>query len=235
MSLTLTIYKTLVATMVVTIAVTHTAYAGDVPTTVGENAGTNSAVVPEQEHVALNNDIPRVCTPQYPSASRSAHEQGTVRIQFTIGIDGRVESTSILKSSGFKRLDHGTEIGLSRCVFKAAMKDGVPVKATFTTDYVWRLDNSPINTLPRIVDFRDCEPVYPPQSILAKEVGTVTIWLDVGADDRLLTAEIEKSSGSKSLDHATLDGLSRCKFKAASENGKPVRSTFTMDYVWELN
>jgi len=80
------------------------------------------------------------CKPEYPHASKMADEEGTVRVQFEIGPDAQLIGASILKTSGYKNLDKATVNGLSRCKFKAAYRDGKPVQARFTVDYVWKLD-----------------------------------------------------------------------------------------------
>jgi len=80
------------------------------------------------------------CKPEYPRASLLAEETGTVRVQFVIGPDAQLVGATVVKSSGFKNLDKATVNGLSRCKFKAAYRDGKPVQSSFTTDYVWKLD-----------------------------------------------------------------------------------------------
>ncbi len=80
------------------------------------------------------------CKPDYPRAALLAEEQGTVRVQFVIGSDGELVSAKVLKSSGYEDLDRAAIHGLSRCQFKAAMKEGKPVQSSFTSDYVWNLD-----------------------------------------------------------------------------------------------
>jgi protein TonB len=80
------------------------------------------------------------CKPEYPRASLLAEESGVVRVQFVVGPDSQLMSATVLKSSGFKNLDKAAVNGLSRCKFKAGYKDGKPVQSTFTTDYVWKLD-----------------------------------------------------------------------------------------------
>ena len=51
---------------------------------------------------AFNNDS------DYPGSARRNEEQGTVRVSYTIGIDGRVSSCTIVQSSGSASLDSTT-------------------------------------------------------------------------------------------------------------------------------
>ncbi|MFI4940915.1 MAG: energy transducer TonB [Burkholderiales bacterium] len=89
--------------------------------------------------------------------------------------------------------------------------------------------------VPAFADLNGCKPEYPRASQLAQEEGTVRVQFVVGPDAQLLSATVLKSSGYKNLDKATVNGLSRCKFKAAYMNGKAVQSTFITDYVWKLD
>jgi protein TonB len=89
--------------------------------------------------------------------------------------------------------------------------------------------------VPGFVDLNGCKPEYPHASLLAEEQGTVKIQFEIGANAQLVGATIIKSSGFKNLDRATVNGLSRCKFKAAYKDGQPVQSTFVANYDWKLD
>jgi protein TonB len=82
-----------------------------------------------------------VCAkPEWPKASLRNEETGTVTLSFQIAADGRVESASIVKSSGFRDLDRAAQNGLSKCRFKPATADGKPVPTTQQMQYVWTLE-----------------------------------------------------------------------------------------------
>jgi len=89
--------------------------------------------------------------------------------------------------------------------------------------------------VPGFVNLNSCKPEYPRASLLAEETGVVRVQFDVGADGQLVGASVVKSSGFKNLDKATVNGLSRCKFRAAVKEGKNVQSSFTAEYVWKLD
>ena len=78
--------------------------------------------------------------PEYPIASKRMEEEGTVRLRFLVGVDGKVIQSEIEKSSGYKRLDEAARAGLSKCQFRPAMVDGKPEPGWATMPYVWRLD-----------------------------------------------------------------------------------------------
>lgn len=86
-----------------------------------------------------------------------------------------------------------------------------------------------------VVNSANCEkPEYPSASRRLEEEGTVGLRFLVGADGKVVQAEIEKSSGYKRLDEAARAGLSRCAFKPATVDGKPEQGWATMKYTWRL-
>jgi protein TonB len=80
------------------------------------------------------------CKPDYPRVSLQAGEQGTVKIQFEIGIGNQLIATKVVKSSGYKNLDKATIDALSHCKFRVGYQDGKPVQSSFTAEYAWKLD-----------------------------------------------------------------------------------------------
>lgn len=81
----------------------------------------------------------------------------------------------------------------------------------------------------------NCEkPEYPRTSLRNEEEGVVTVKLTVGADGNVLDSAVEKSSGFKDLDRATLKAWSLCHFTPAMADGKAVQSSTKMQYVWKL-
>ncbi len=78
----------------------------------------------------------------FPDASRRAEESGVTRVTYVIGTDGKVESCSVVQSSGFPRLDDATcKIIQRRYRFKPATQNGQPVKETKTQPVRWQLKN----------------------------------------------------------------------------------------------
>jgi len=91
----------------------------------------------------------------------------------------------------------------------------------------------PAHTSARVAG--NCEkPEYPRSSLRNEEQGTVDIKLIIGTDGRVVDAVIEKSSGFKDLDRATLKAWSLCHFTPAMADGQPVQSATRMQYVWKL-
>lgn len=74
--------------------------------------------------------------PHYPSVSRRAGEQGSVLVELKNNSSGFVSNVILEKSSGFRRLDEATIIGLIGCKLKMP-DDLVSRKIT----YNWKLEN----------------------------------------------------------------------------------------------
>ncbi len=87
-----------------------------------------------------------------------------------------------------------------------------------------------------VVDARNCsKPEYPPASLRAQETGLVVLQFLIGADSSVLDSKVERSSGYRRLDDAAKRALSLCKFKAGTEEGKPVQSWARIEYQWKID
>ena len=89
---------------------------------------------------------------------------------------------------------------------------------------------------PAVLSVTECgKPEYPKNSARNEEEGTVLIAFLVGADNKVINAKIERSSGFRELDKAAVAFLSNCKnFKAGTENGKAVESWARVAYEWKI-
>ena len=87
-----------------------------------------------------------------------------------------------------------------------------------------------------VVDFNTCsKPEYPKSSLRNEETGVSTILFKIAADGSVQGASIQKSSVFRDLDKAAMAALSKCRFKAATENGQAVESSQPVQYVWTLD
>lgn len=80
--------------------------------------------------------------PIYPSVSKTLLEEGTVQLKFLVGSDGKLIESAVEKSTGFRRLDEAARIGLSKCTFIPAIKDGQSVEGWASMKFTWRIDVS---------------------------------------------------------------------------------------------
>lgn len=77
-------------------------------------------------------------------------------------------------------------------------------------------------------------PEYPARAARNGDQGTVRLALLVGADGRVTSSRVAKSSGSRDLDRAAVQALSLCKFQPAVNNGQAEAGWAQIDYVWRL-
>ena len=88
---------------------------------------------------------------------------------------------------------------------------------------------------PAVFDAKTCEkPPYPAAALRGNETGTVRLRFLIDVDGKVLDSTVERTSGSRRLDEAARAGLSLCKFKPATLNGRPERTWGRIEYEWKL-
>lgn len=93
----------------------------------------------------------------------------------------------------------------------------------------------PVRVAP-VIDANNCaKPAYPAAALRNEETGTVALAFLVGKDGKVASARVERSSGSRDLDRAAVNGLSLCRFAPGTVDGAPYESWFRMQYVWSLD
>lgn len=66
--------------------------------------------------------------PRYPMESRRRKEQGIVELSVVVGIDGRVETISVSRSSGHSRLDDVALRAVRKWRWEPTLRNGVATK-----------------------------------------------------------------------------------------------------------
>jgi len=80
------------------------------------------------------------CTPPvWPDAEKQAGHQGKVTLRFLVNTEGKVESASVVDSSGYPALDDAARDTLGKCDFHPGRSGGQPVKTYANIQYVWSL------------------------------------------------------------------------------------------------
>jgi periplasmic protein TonB len=77
--------------------------------------------------------------PQYPKRSEEKGEEGTVVLRFLVGTDGSVQSSQLVRSSGFERLDAAAKEAFMKCKFTPGTIDGASVSSWVRQPFTWRL------------------------------------------------------------------------------------------------
>jgi protein TonB len=75
----------------------------------------------------LGNKMVAGKAPSYPVDSRRKREEGTVVLTLTLGLDGRVASIAVSKTSGFARLDEAALSAVRKWRWEPIMRNGQPV------------------------------------------------------------------------------------------------------------
>jgi D-alanyl-D-alanine endopeptidase (penicillin-binding protein 7) len=84
-----------------------------------------------------------------------------------------------------------------------------------------------------VVDFRSCtKPEYPAEDLESGHQGTVTLSILVSADGKAVDSRVFRSSGYRGLDRSARDAITKCQFKPATTNGRPVQEWMKLQYVW---
>lgn len=87
----------------------------------------------------------QITSDDYPAAAIRAEQQGTVRIRFVVGADGRASACEVAESSGSAALDSAScQLTVRRFRFRPATRDGVPVQSMATRSITWRLPEEPL-------------------------------------------------------------------------------------------
>lgn len=86
------------------------------------------------------------------------------------------------------------------------------------------------------VDWTSCRrPDYPSVSVRNEEEGVVILRFDIDAQGRVLTSQIQTSSGHQRLDNAALNALSKCRFTPAKVNGVAQAASASLRFAWQLS
>jgi TonB family protein len=95
-------------------------------------------------------------------------------------------------------------------------------------------DNEP-NPRPVRLEMERCaRPEYPREAARAGDTGTTKIRFQVSAEGVVTEARVVRSSGSALLDEAAVASLSKCSFRPAAVDSRPVAGSTVVEYVWRL-
>jgi protein TonB len=103
-------------------------------------AGMAVAMAPGPEtRAARARDVACSDATDYPSELRQAGIGGDVALRLRLTDKGRVIEARVVESSGYPQLDEAVRLGVRRCRFDPALRDGVPVWSNLT----WRVTFRP--------------------------------------------------------------------------------------------
>ena len=199
-----------------------------------------------------------------PEIPRGPQGPSFVRLEFQLLADGRVAESKVIVSSQSAAVDRAVMAALAKCVFtfpnSATNRRLSATYATDATNAKFILNTTsvkptatpagqnvivpiavrmppaqPGQRTPAMVNFATCDkPTWPRQSLREEQTGTVTLRFLIGVDGSVQDSQVELTSGYPLLDFAALEGIERCRFKAAEVNGVPQAGWQRMQYVWTL-
>lgn len=94
----------------------------------GGGAGGSGPVTPPT-HLGSHLGNPK---PPYPQLSLENGEEGSVGLRVVVTPEGRAVSVTVVKGSGFKRLDNAARNAVTKYRFTPAKRGGVPIQYTYT-------------------------------------------------------------------------------------------------------
>jgi len=78
-------------------------------------------------------------------------------------------------------------------------------------------------------------PPYPAVAYEGHEEGEAEVRVTIAADGSLKEAQLNRSSGSESLDQASLDAVKRYAFSAAKKGGQPIEAQANVALEWSIS
>jgi periplasmic protein TonB len=77
----------------------------------------------------------------YPEESKRRGEQGTCKVNLTVGTDGGVHAAELRVSTGFPRLDQACLLAYRGARFLPATQNGKKIVSTIDLPITWKPDN----------------------------------------------------------------------------------------------
>ncbi len=176
----------------------------------------------------------KAVTPQYPLKARRLGFEGTVIIEATTDLNGRVKKTKVLKSVPF--LDEPSVKAIRQWVYEPVVINGQPRPIVFTVTIDFSLhyeekdkvlsDLTPPKLMTRVV------PVYPPEAKKAGIEGTVILGATIDGEGKVTDVKVLESVPG--LDQAAVDALKQWVYTPVWVNNQPVIYTFTVAVKFAL-
>lgn len=156
--------------------------------------------------------------PDYPEDERAAKHGGTAMVRGILGTDGKLGEAVISRSSGFPALDAAALDAVRASTFSPAKDaDGVAIAVPISVPQTF----DPADVQPAVLTAVD--PGYPEAERAAGHYGKVEIGGMLGADGRLIDAQVVVSSRAPGLDAAALAAAQATLFRVRKNAaGKPL-------------
>jgi protein TonB len=131
-----------------TSAQTAAATANLSPATVGATGASSASSTPgAQETIAIaapkhvEHVECRIVKPAYPELSKRRGETGTATLRLVVGTTGAIDTVTLVKSSGFARLDDAAVQALRESRCQPYVENGTPIRASVVQAFTFGLDD----------------------------------------------------------------------------------------------
>jgi protein TonB len=84
-------------------------------------------------------DSAHCAAPEFPSRWQHDGESGSVIVAYLVGVDGKVQESKIVESSGSLRVDRASARAGARCTFEPAARNGAAAPSWAKVRYSWVL------------------------------------------------------------------------------------------------
>jgi TonB family protein len=175
---------------------------------------------------------------QYSEEARRARLEGTVLLRIVVGADGTPRDLSVVRGLGLG-LDENAIAAVSKWRFTPGTKGGEAVDVQAQIEVVFRpLDDPNVGWRVTRIDFHlptgFMRPVViktaAPQSTEYAVSAKATATFDIDEKGAPVNIRTDKSSDGEWA-HAVTEALKSWKFTPATENGRPVSVSCSMDFV----
>jgi TonB family protein len=185
----------------------------------------------------------------YPLDAALAGAQGSTRLRYAIGADGRAEAIEVAAPSGatpaHALLDKAAVAFLQACRFE---KKATPPAETRELAYTWRIAalgrdrwnllrlDAPADApdvYPELLSWRECGlPSWPTDTHAKVKADDLILLLRIDKRGAVHGTEIVRSSGQRVIDDEVRQAAPDCRFRPALRGGQPVAAAMALMYGW---
>lgn len=167
----------------------------------------------------------------FPDAARKNGVEGTAKVSFTLGEDGKVRDVVVLKDLSFGVGD-AIRAGVQKLSFKPATFNGKPTPMKVTLDYIITMayaESDKNVTKPKIT--AKPNPVYPQKYAAEKTKGTVSVTILFFASGELKVVGVS-STMPKEFDKAAVEAAKGIQFTPAihKKSKQPVSQEMLVEF-----
>lgn len=175
----------------------------------------------------------------YPPEALANRQQGTVRLQFTVGVDGIPSDVTVTGSSGFPLLDEEAAKEVKEnWRYTPAMKDGKPIADRLETVVRWSLGQGEPNPIQKMKERNPVQNMemtqadFPPGAFDKGETGTTYLSIVFDSHGAIIKFGTTTSSGYPDLDWAAMNIVRLWKATPPVLNGQAIAFEMPVAMHW---